>query len=341
MNIVLVSTGDFQEYIIDNIKHLLSLKNKNIYVITNESYFVKFNENDMKNNITLVNADELDDTFQYSKNNNLSNYINHKKPGFWFQTSNRFFVIHSFMMKYNIENVVHFENDVLSYYNCDVLISTLDKSKFYIPIDCYKRNVASVVFIPNHQILEIILKKYDCSLSDMENFVKIRETANDIIENFPISVPSENYNREQNFVCKNFEKFNMVFDAAAIGQYLGGVDLTNFFYDTIWLTDETYIVKCCHNYYEHFKKNENGNYVVFNIFDDASIGKFFKTIDPMTIINNTIGFVNETSVIKYNDYFFFWEKMQDNIYKPFVIINKQKIPIFNLHIHSKQLKKFI
>lgn len=341
MNIVLVTTGEFQEYIIDNIKQLLILKNKNIYVITNQIYFEKFNENDIYKKIKLINADILNDKFEYSKYNNLSNYINHKKPVFWFQTSNRFFVIYSFMVKYNIENVIHFENDVLSYYNCDILMNSLDKSKVYIPIDCYKRNVASIVFIPNHQILETILNKYNYSLSDMENFIKIKQMTNNIIENFPISMPSENYNYEQNFVCSNFENFNMIFDAASIGQYLGGVDPINFLNDVIWFIDETCIIKRYHNYYQHCKKMENGNYEPFNNFDDISLGKFLKKNDPMNIINDTIGFVNETCVIKYNDYFFFWEKINDEPYKPFIIINKKKIPIFNLHIHSKQLKKFI
>jgi hypothetical protein len=60
------------------------------------------------------------------------------------------------MKKYNIENVIHLENDVVIYYNCDILMDKLDKY-FYIPFDSFKRNIASVVYIPNSDIYKIIL----------------------------------------------------------------------------------------------------------------------------------------------------------------------------------------
>ena len=92
-------------------------------------------------------------------------------------------------------------------------------------------------------------------------------------------------NDEYQFVTKNFNKFKFIFDAAAIGQYLGGVDRRN---------------------------------------------------NP----NNTIGFINETCIIKYNSYKFeFLDK--ENIKKPFINVNDKFIPIFNLHIHSKDLDKFV
>ena len=42
MKILLVSVGNFQEYIIDNINNLLLFGNTDITVITNTEFFIKF-----------------------------------------------------------------------------------------------------------------------------------------------------------------------------------------------------------------------------------------------------------------------------------------------------------
>jgi hypothetical protein len=120
----------------------------------------------------------------------------------------------------------------------------------------------------------------------MFNFSIIKEKTN-LIKIFPIFIQNKNLSEEQNFVSTNSDMFPFIFDAAAIGQYLGGVDPRN----------------------------------------DAS---------------HTIGFVNETCVIKYNNYKV-WVEYDENEKrkKPFIIINDKVVPIFNLHIHSKHLGNFV
>jgi hypothetical protein len=118
----------------------------------------------------------------------------------------------------------------------------------------------------------------------MENFAYIKQNTG-LIQNFPIFPNKFFASHEELFVSENYDKFNMIFDAAAIGQFLGGVD-------------------------------------------------------PRNIQGDSSGFVNETCVIKYNKYNFILEN-NNNIKKPFLIVNETKIPIFNLHIHSKNLIKFM
>ena len=71
------------------------------------------------------------------------------------------------------------------------------------------------------------------------------------------------------------------------------------------------------------------------IFDAAAIGQYVGGVDSQNDPNDSIGFVNETCVIKYNNYKIEWEDG-----KPFLRIHSERFPIFNLHIHSKNLKKF-
>jgi len=274
-NIILVCLDNFQEYIITNINQLIRLKHTSIYVITNEKFFNKF---DQFNCIKLIDVVELNDTFNFKSKTQLDSTF---RGGFWMLTSLRFFYIYELMKKLNISNVFHIENDVLLYYNCNILNNTMDK--VHIPFDTFQRNIASIIFIPNHEIFFNILSKYDFTNNDMYNFQHILNTTN-YIDTFPIFVESDNSD-EVKFVTKNYKKFGFIFDAAAMGQYLGGID----------------------------PRNQSGN---------------------------TVGFINETCVIKYNNYKFLWKEI-NFIKKPFIKYGEHIIPIFNLHIHSKNLINFV
>jgi hypothetical protein len=164
------------------------------------------------------------------------------------------------MKKYDVKDVIHLENDVLIYYNCNEILNFFDKNYIYLPFDTFKRNIASIMFIPSCDILKNILDNYDFSKNDMENFSIIKNKTG-LIKTLPIFPKINTTNEEINFVSENFKDFNLIFDAAAIGQYLGG-------------------------------------------------------IDPKNNSSNTIGFVNETCVIKYNNYKFFYNVI-DKIKKPF------------------------
>jgi hypothetical protein len=280
--VVLTCINNFQEYIITNIEQLLRLGHKNIYVLTN-SYLINNFENH-KSKINIINIDNYETTSEIV----LKKYPNTKnsfRNGFWSLTSCRFFYIYEFMKLNNIENVIHLENDVLIYYNCDDTIkSKFNNNYLYIPFDTFSRNIASIMFIPNHHIFKKILDNYDYSKNDMENFSLIRKKTN-LIQNLPILINNNSDTDEHKFVTYNFDNFNYIFDAAAIGQYLGGVD-------------------------------------------------------PLNMSGDTTGFINETCIIKYNKYNFVW-KIIDGIKKPFIVIDNIEYPIFNLHIHSKNLKRFI
>lgn len=279
MNIVLTCINNFQEYILDNITQLIRLQHKNIYVITNSHLFSHFNN--VRDKIILIDVSELNEKYNFESKTSLDKSF---RNGFWYLSSLRFFYIYELMKKYNLVNVIHLENDAPIYYNCDNLLDMVDNKFIYIPFDTYTRNIASIVYIPNIDVYKIILDNYDFNKNDMENFCNIKQKTN-LIKNFPIFVKNDTLTNEQKFVCENYEKFTFIFDAAAIGQYLGGVD----------------------------PRNHSGN---------------------------TVGFINETCVIKYNNYKIWFENDND-MKKPFIEIDNNKTPIFNLHIHSKNLKMFI
>jgi len=279
MNIVLVCIKNFQEYILSNIEQLLRLDHKNIYVLTNKCFFDRFVQ--FNDRITLVNIDNLIDTYDYYSKTNLNKGF---RNGFWPLASLRFFYIYEFMRRFNVNDVIHLENDVLIYYNCDEIMSKFDKRFMYIPFDTLNRNIASIIYIPTADIFKNVLDNYDNDVSDMYVFNFIQKKTG-LIQNLPIFIYDTIVIPEISFVSQNYDNFKFIFDAAAMGQFLGGVD-------------------------------------------------------PQNIDGDTCGFVNETCIIKYNNYEFDWIIIND-VKKPFIKINEQMIPIFNLHIHCKNLKQFM
>lgn len=287
--IILTCLDNHQEYILINIQQLIKLNHSEIIVITNKEFFEYYSEYNTK--IKLIDKNSLNDSYNFENETKLDKKFRNK---FWTLTSARFFYIYEYMKQYDVDNsnnkitdVIHLENDVLIYHNIDEIINKIDKNYMYIPFDTYTRNVASILYIPNTEIYKKILDEYDFNKNDMYNFSQIKEKTN-LIKNFPIfSNEIDNLTAEEKFVSENFEIFNneYIFDGAAIGQYLGG-------------------------------------------------------IDPKNTSKNTIGFVNETCVVKYNKYKIWFETINNNKI-PYIELNNKKIKIFNLHIHCKKLENFV
>ncbi len=271
-HIVLVCLGNFQEYIMTNIAQLIQLGHTNIHVVASNcilEYFEPFQQL-----ITLASADDLDDPYDFNVKSQLDKQF---RSGFWHYTSARMFVLHAYMRSKGLHNVIHLENDVLIYHHCDTIAPLLNNNAVYMPFDSYQRNVASIVYIPNADILGKVLENYDHTKNDMHNFVN----KPGLVENLPICVYVPGMTDEQQWVSAISP--HMIFDAAAMGQIVGGVD-------------------------------------------------------PRNISGDTRGFVNEECVIKYYDYgTIVWIDR-----KPYYrLYSDVTIPIFNLHIHSKNLGLYI
>ena len=67
------------------------------------------------------------------------------------------------------------------------------------------------------------------------------------------------------------------------------------------------------------------------LFDGACVGQFIGGVDPRNTPGNTCGFINEKSIIKCDKLTIEWRKT------PFL----NSLPLVNLHIHSKDLNRWI
>jgi hypothetical protein len=275
MQILMVMLNNLQPYILDNLQNLKNHNNDDVVIITDK----KFNNYFDKYQVNIINVEDL--ILDYNKL--ICNLNNTFRGGFWKLTSYRFNVIYEYMNKYNVQNIIHIENDVLIYKNANS-IRFHNMNKLLLTMDSKNRCIPGIMFIPNHTILKKCLDLFNPSLNDMQNFSNCYYRLSEQIDSLPIFL-EDSTNDVSNIITKNFKYYNCIFDAAAIGQYLGGVD----------------------------PKNKSGD---------------------------TTGFVNETCVIDYSKYKFIWKNENDKK-NPYIVVNNNEYPIVNLHIHCKDLKKFI
>ena len=288
MAIVLVMLNNFQDYILDNITNLLNFQNNEIIVITDAKFRNNFEI--FSTALTVINVEDLIPHYANDMHQTQDTFRN----GFWKLTTYRFYALQAYMEKYNKTNIVHIENDVMVYKNIKELFFH-DTTKILLTMDAEHRCIPGIMFIPNHRLLKTCLDYFKPHLNDMENWALCFHHFQAEIDTLPIFLREQSIRehsiREQSTPCRemitrNFEYYQAIFDAAAIGQFLGG-------------------------------------------------------IDPRNSPGDTSGFVNETCVFDYSAYKFLWRPNANNLLIPSILIAETEYPIINLHIHCKNLKKFI
>ena len=292
---LLVSAGVFQECLLDNVAQLLALGHGRIVVVVNAMFFgrvvARFG---FDNRIQLVAAERVAEMDEADLRGHARMRLDREfRAQFWCLTSSRFFYVYYAMRMLGLDRVVHLENDVLVYHHvglladlCDKIATAREESPIWVPFDSPDRNIASVVYVPTAASLRAVLERYDFGRDDMHNLVAIHHaTEGRLVRGLPI-MEKETGPPGLEFVTRDFPRFGgLIFDAAAMGQFLGGVDPRN------------------HPTNDH----------------------------------NSEGFVNETCVVKYDRYAFEWAGG-----RPFLrVAPHRRLPIFNLHVHSKNLAPFL
>lgn len=73
---------------------------------------------------------------------------------------------HAYMKQHKRTECWHLENDVLLYKK---LTTPPKRNKLHLAMDSAKRCIASILYIPHHQVMELLLAQYDYPLGDMFN----------------------------------------------------------------------------------------------------------------------------------------------------------------------------
>lgn len=176
-------------------------------------------------NCKVVNIESLKKTRKHKKWSLMT-----RLKKFWKYTAERFFVLEELMDAYDLEHVVHLENDNLLYGDWNLIESKLEL--FYpgvsMPADHPDYCVAGIMWINKKAVLAefsrfLTLKEAKKCINEMYMLRKFMNMKN--YDTLPVLCqPEMGIELPWSQFGKNMQELDGIFDASAIGPYMGGAD---------------------------------------------------------------------------------------------------------------------
>jgi hypothetical protein len=277
MHLIYVHIGKTLPYfLIDNLIHTRTITSIQIYVLISKNHIKSL---PVLKDVHYKAIEDIKTSVFHKEFVIRSGHNREFRDGFCVYTSERFFTLYDFCKQENLTDIFHIENDNLIYQDFAEKIDTFRKKEIWATFDNENRCIPGFMYFKNSESLKNILfsfvKYAPFGTNDMVTIAHYKKENPDMIGMLPIiadyceEISKEYYEYAKEFGC--------LFDAACIGQFIGGVD----------------------------PRNKEGD---------------------------TCGFVNEESIVKGDKVKIEWK---DN--KPYV----NEYPMINLHIHSKDLKRWM
>ena len=232
MKIILTHIGlvPLPDYLKTNVRQIRELnKDIEIYLLLNV-----FNHNQAQEMLNEFNVNFLfKENYESEKIKNAVRLIGYGENNFWTVSMTRIYYLEECMKIEKLEDIVHFENDVLLYTDLSTIKDKLINTYHSLAITPggFDRIMTGFFFIKNSESLSHMTQFWLDILSkmnrrqimntyrvDMVNEMSLLHiyslSHNDKLEFFPI-LPVGKYS-------KNLDVFNSVFDPASYGQFVGG-----------------------------------------------------------------------------------------------------------------------
>jgi hypothetical protein len=196
--------------------------------------------------LLIVPLDDLEDDFFIKKYKQITRLDGSWRDGFWQAASLRFFYILSYAKKNELKDIFHIEYDNLIYYDFAKLLPEFQTSSMKCVLDAPQRCVPSFVYWRDcDALLDLALTLLDAGQHGENDMIALAKHATKYSEKvgaLPIVTP--NYPGIPTKYSEGYVPFGVLFDGAAVGQYVGGVDPRNEAGDTRGFINETTIFKC-------------------------------------------------------------------------------------------------
>ncbi|PIS02348.1 MAG: hypothetical protein COT85_06170 [Chlamydiae bacterium CG10_big_fil_rev_8_21_14_0_10_42_34] len=217
-----------------------------IYLIANAKAFKQKRRELQKIGVICIPIESLQRTKNHTIFSKMTAVDTAFREGFWMFTIERFFFLYEFMKSHDVSDVFHLEYDNMLYADVSKFLPTLKRhyeNKIAATFDNDSRCIAGLIYISNKAPLKTFLSfvaaNAHTNQNDMELLAQYKNLAeNTSIDNLPIIPPS--YADKHTLVSDrmhtttdaaqyshHFDEFQSIFDAAALGQFLGGIDPRN------------------------------------------------------------------------------------------------------------------
>jgi hypothetical protein len=228
------------------------------------------------------------------------------RKGFWVNTSARFFIIADYLEAANLDKCLHLENDVIPFFDAHLLENKLvEFAAFAIPLD-RTRAIPGSVWFARPYVARALSKYMTARLNenDMVSLGNFVIDCPDLAKPLP-TIPTKyalQYNLDTSRYCRGEKIFGGVFDAAAIGQYLGGIHWLNDPSDTKFFINESSELNMTHFNFSWVIKNFS-RYPVIRYCDEQTPiltlhvhSKNLSALSPKNTASHVLGLNNKLYV---------------------------------------------
>ncbi len=219
-----------------------------IFLIANQAALEHLPEQLSQCNVQYTPCEELPTDPLHAEFLQRSRLDRSFRDGFWTYTTERFFYVYELMKQQQFEELFHLENDVMLYTDLEILLPIFHSQyngKMAVTLDNEDRCIPGFLYIststPLYELLSFITER---SISRSANDMMFLARFHNIfqgryIDSLPVIMPQYTQERElksahgghrtdnPTLFHRNIDLFSSLFDAAALGQYLGGQDPRN------------------------------------------------------------------------------------------------------------------
>jgi len=170
------------------------------------------------------------------------------RNGFWKFTTMRFFFIHAYTQWKELTDVFHIEYDNLIYEDFLPVLPIFREKEMWAVMDSPRRCIPSFLYFRDAAIqatlLQTLLQLAPIAKNDMESLAFFIQTNPSRVGWLPIVTAVYTDGEIDRRYTEHAERFGLLFDGAALGQYVGGVDPRNTPGDTCGFINETCVFRC-------------------------------------------------------------------------------------------------
>jgi len=243
MHLLLVHTGpEFPLYLNDCIAQVRCVSNIPIHVLIDAAH-VEAVKGTCVTVVALESLPEDPYTKEYVRTTKLDASF---RQGFWRAASLRFFYIHNYARQQGLQDIFHIEYDNMIYQDFTVFLPAFQTRRCWCVIDSPTRCIPSFLYWRNSDaVFDVVLSLLAAAphgKNDMEVLAHHAQKYPKAVGLLPI-VTRDYPNVHPAFSSASI-LFGHLFDGAAVGQYIGGVDPRNTPGDSHGFINETTAFRC-------------------------------------------------------------------------------------------------
>ncbi len=173
------------------------------------------------------------------------------RNGFWKYTSMRFFYIYNYCRTHGLLDIFHIEYDNLIYVDFTKMLPAFQTLRVWCIQDAPNRCIASFMYFKDHDpLFDFLLTLMSAGARGENDMTALMNHVRGSSADVGLLPIIDHACDADTRYSEHLTRFGALFDGAAVGQYVGGVDPRNAAGDTRGFINETTVFKCSEERFE-------------------------------------------------------------------------------------------